>query len=560
MKKIVLIETNEHTCSLITGMLNKIGYPVNDIAKYKLSAEILQVKAGDISIILTDISLPDSSSRFLEELQRKFPYTPVIILTDIAGVDNALTAIRQGAQDYLVIGEFDHKILSKSIQYAIERKRNESNYRRLFEESPNSMYIFDRDTFHFLAVNNAALHQYGYSYKEFMAMNACDIRPQDDLEAFYKSSKNLPETYFDAGRWRHRRKNGEIFFVHIYAHCTEFEGKKAIMVLAVDIDKKIKTENALQEKISEVENILESITDGFFTLDYNWRFIYINKEFERILNHKRENLIGLNFWKKFPAAKNLLSTKFQRAMQEKITVHFEEYYVPEKKWLSVNAYPAREGLAVYFADITEQKKIQERIFNDEQNLRSIINNTKDIIWSIDSNFNLISANQAYWDRISYITGIPAAELSDTDYAPEVLKTWQKHYRKALKGKSFKIIWTDQYDGETIYEEISFNPIYDKVNKVSGISCFSRDITEHKNYQSKIEKQNKQLREISWIQSHKFRSPLSCILGLVQLFNIENPQDPSNAEIIKLLIQSADTLDKVTREISEHARTPDELME
>jgi signal transduction histidine kinase len=99
----------------------------------------------------------------------------------------------------------------------------------------------------------------------------------------------------------------------------------------------------------------------------------------------------------------------------------------------------------------------------------------------------------------------------------------------------------------VYEELSFNPICDLHDEVIGVNCFRRDITEAQEYLHKIEDQNKCLREIAWIQSHRVRTPVASILGLSSLCSID---DSPNAEIIPMLKKSAENLDQVIMEITE----------
>lgn len=246
------------------------------------------------------------------------------------------------------------------------------NYGRLFNESPAPMYIYDDRTFDFIAVNDAALHQYGYSREEFLSMNAKQIRPSYEIELFIKANFNVVEGYFDFGIWQHTRKNGDIFYVHIYSYRTKFKGKSARSVLAVDIDQKVKTEMALSEKSAEIIDILESITDGFYALNKNWEITYFNKTAEKILGRKREEVIGKNIWDCFPHSKDgKFYQEYERAMTERISVHFEEEYAPLGVWGSMNVYPTKDGIAVYFMDITTQHNYLKMIEKQNEKFREI---------------------------------------------------------------------------------------------------------------------------------------------------------------------------------------------
>jgi PAS domain S-box-containing protein len=303
------------------------------------------------------------------------------------------------------------------------------NYHKIIEESPVPMYIFDLNTLEFLEVNKAALIQYGYKKEEFLSLLATEIRPKEEVDSLKVAIQDFHTTYYDFGNWKHLKKNGETFFVHIYAYGTTYKGRKAQFVMAIDVDQKVEAQNELIEKNAEIEDILESITDGFYAMNEKWEVTYINKEAERIFDCKREDLLGKNIWDFFPTVKqSAVYAEFERAMQQKTSSHFDTLFEPLGVWASISIYPKKDGLSVYFVDITTQ---------------------------------------------------------------------QKHIQM-------------------------------------------------------IEKQNEQLKKISWLQSHEVRSPLSNILGLVQLLNKDGLTNNEQQEIITLLNNAATKLDGVVKTISEQA--------
>ncbi|MDF2430641.1 MAG: hypothetical protein JWP44_272, partial [Mucilaginibacter sp.] len=374
-------------------------------------------------------------------------------------------------------------VLTFVLYKRIRKQQNElhkaaDDYRRLFENLPAPMYIFDAESFQFLAVNKAAQLQYGYTREEFLQMKATEIRPPEEIRSFLEINDRIPDKYLDAGRWLHRNKIGEQFYVRIYTHCTTFEERAAKQCLVINIDLKVKTENALQKKTDELENVLESITDAFYTVDKDWNFTYINKEYESVQNRKREDLLGKNVWELFPYGKELRFFKeYEYALREQVSVHFEEYNPDNKMWVFAHAYPTDNGLAIYFRDITEEKRMREKIINDGQNLRAIINNTKDLIWSVDREFNIITGNQGFWKRVEKLTGKTEDIISNLDFENEMMQDYLGNYERAFNGEVFSIIRERNWEDNTRFEEVSFNPIYDQQQKVIGVNCFLRDITE-----------------------------------------------------------------------------------
>lgn len=431
-----------------------------------------------------------------------------------------------------------------------QQKRGASktgDYNRLFDELPIPMYIYDYVTFRFLAVNDAAIEQYGYSREEFLNLKVTDIRPPEAIPAFLKFHEAIPENRLNAGRWLHRNKQGRTFEVQVFTHDTRFERRAARQALVFNLDEKIRAEMIMKEKSAEIENMLDSITDGFYALNKNWEVTFINKAAERALSCTKEEVMGKNLWDFFPRSREgRFYAEYERAMTQKVSVHFEELYAPLGVWGSMNVYPTKDGIAVYFVDITEQKKIQEKIYNDGQNLRAIINNTRDLIWSVDRQSHIITGNQAFWDRVRELTGKSESEVTNADFEQERVKFFFESYDRAFRGEAFSIVRQRETEGRQIFEELSFNPIRDLHEQVIGVNCFLRDITQQQEHLRRIENQNERFREIAWIQSHRVRAPLASILGLVQLCKLD---DSPNAEIIPMLKKSAEALDEVIQDIT-----------
>jgi PAS domain S-box-containing protein len=113
---------------------------------------------------------------------------------------------------------------------------------------------------------------------------------------------------------------------------------------------------------ARIETILSSISDAVYALDPDWRFVYLNDEAERLLQRRREDLLGHDVWDAFPEAREtILYTEYQRARTHKVLVSFEFFYPPLDTWFSVRAFPHDEGLTVYFQDITQRVETEARL-------------------------------------------------------------------------------------------------------------------------------------------------------------------------------------------------------
>jgi PAS domain S-box-containing protein len=113
-------------------------------------------------------------------------------------------------------------------------QESEEGYRLLFESNPHPMWIYDRETLSFLAVNDAAVHHYGYSRLEFLAMTIRDIRPLEDVPWLLEKVAEV-KPGMNSASGRHLKKGGALIDVEIVSHTLSFGGKRAELVLSMDV-------------------------------------------------------------------------------------------------------------------------------------------------------------------------------------------------------------------------------------------------------------------------------------------------------------------------------------
>jgi DNA-binding response OmpR family regulator len=125
--KVLLIEDNRGDYELILKMLEKSESSEFELIHTpRLSSGIELLENNTFDAILLDLGLPDSEGlESFNVVLKKHPEIPTIILTGLANEEIGIQAIKYGAQDYLVKGEFNGKLLIRAIQYAIERKKLE---------------------------------------------------------------------------------------------------------------------------------------------------------------------------------------------------------------------------------------------------------------------------------------------------------------------------------------------------------------------------------------------------------------------------------------------------
>lgn len=242
---------------------------------------------------------------------------------------------------------------------------------------------------------------------------------------------------------------------------------------------------ALRASNQKVNNILESMTDLFYSLDPEWRFVDINSNTQARFGKTREELIGKVIWEVYPNAINSpLFSNFHKAMEENVPVHFElaSTIVPGT-WFEVNAYPSAKLLSVYLRDITERTRSEVT----NQLLASIVESSEDAIISKDLNGVIDSWNKAA-ERIFGYTASEAIGHSVTMLMPpERFDEESMILDRIIKGVS-----VDHYEtvrrrknGDLINISLTVSPVRDKAGVVIGASKIVRDISEQRRRDEEI---------------------------------------------------------------------------
>jgi PAS domain S-box-containing protein len=214
-----------------------------------------------------------------------------------------------------------------------------------------------------LYVNQAFTRITGYDLKEVLGRTPRLLQgPKTDRSQLDKIRTALSQQKPVQVELLNYRKDGSEFWVELNlvpilnkcGQCTHW------VALQRDITERKQAEAVLLASKQEISKILESISDGFFTVDQQWRFTYFNQKAEQILQRDRSEILGQNLWDAFPEmVGSIFDYEYHNAIAQQVTVRFEEFFSPLEKWFEVHAYPSSEGLSVVFKDITKRKQTEE---------------------------------------------------------------------------------------------------------------------------------------------------------------------------------------------------------
>jgi PAS domain S-box-containing protein len=291
-------------------------------------------------------------------------------------------------------------------------------------------------------------------------------------------------------------------------------------------------------------------------------YTFVNKRFLKILGYNKADIIGKHFsTTALPEEVYLCEEAFYTCINNpgKIIplIHKKpdingNLHDVEWEFIAVtNESKEVTGIQGVGQDITDKINSQKEISWTKKSLEAIINNTEDLIWSLDRDLGYLYMNQAYKNIISTQTGIePQAGDSSmhTTFSDEVLTKWKEYYARGFMGEAYIVEdeLLDPKTGKLFFYETSFNPISNAEGTITGIGCFSRNITERINTSKSIIDQNERLRNIASLSSHELRRPVATMLGLINIIDKEKLDNPENMEIINHLLIVGNEIDDVIR--------------
>ncbi len=183
------------------------------------------------------------------------------------------------------------------------------SYRLLFERNPLPMWVYDAQTLGMLAVNDAALAQYGYSKQEFVGLTLLDLLHADDAAQLAQSLQLPLDQQSTPRRWRHRSRSGELLEVETVTEELEFDGIHAHVMLVKDVTEQRRAEQRLREEHAILAAVINASNDAIVIVDGEGRIKMFNPGAERVFRRTRSSMEG-------QAMEVLLPARFRAAHRQ----------------------------------------------------------------------------------------------------------------------------------------------------------------------------------------------------------------------------------------------------
>lgn len=423
-----------------------------------------------------------------------------------------------------------------------EQKQNEEKILRLskiFEESLNEIYLFDVNTLKFIDVNEAALKNLGYTWREIANMSAVDIKPEftfkqlnDNLDKLRKKEKDkiLFETV-------HERKDKSKYFVEVHIQLIESSNLSYFAAIVIDITEKKKAEAQLRESEEKLRTFFESNVVGIFFGDIYGAVLQANDKWLEIIGKTHEDIKARKIkWTELtpPEFLNLDRDKIQEAKNDGICTPYEKQYIlngGKRVWVLVAfalVGDRREEFVAYVQNIQQTKDYQKELEQKNQFIQTVLDNLP-----IGIALNRIDSGKASYinRKFEEIYGWPKEKIIDIGKFFKRIYP-DKEYREKITSKIMKDInsgnpermrWENiqiiQESGEQKIVNAQNIPMLEQNTMVSTVL----DVTSEKQAEQKLR-----------LSEQRVRSIFEHSLAGIFLFDTEGNIIEANPAVVKML--------------------------
>ena len=452
-------------------------------------------------------------------------------------------------------------------------QENNGIWYRIFAESYWGMMVCDSITGQFLKINPCYAEMHGYSSEELINKTIYDVFAPECHKDLPEIIQRIHEQGHCAYKTVHIRKDGSRFPVHTDSYEFNFNGQCIRVVSVWDITEsdlkekelnlyrerleelvKLRTEELeranellrseiLNKEVAEKElakanqemiNTLESISDGFFTLNRQWVITYANNALVKALerNGFDSNIIGTDFWETFKRGNKVIKDSCLNAMNNELPSQFETYAPLMGHWAEFSIYPTESGIAAFSRNIDERKKNEKIVKDEHHRLYSLFEGFPGLICVQEENYKIRFANRRFRAKFGPCEGQPCYE------ALAGLNNPCNDCLTPIVFRNSNSLWNEVIIGDRIYE-VHVQPF----NDADGSRLIFKiliDVTDRKDADrelARLERLN-MVGEMAAGIAHEVRNPLTTVRGFLQLLESKDETMPYH-EFFDLMIQELD---------------------
>jgi PAS domain S-box-containing protein len=453
--------------------------------------------------------------------------------------------------------------------------QNEVLFSTIIEQAPGGVYVVD-DEFCVRHVNSqsravfaAAEPVIGRDFTEVMQV-LWGPELGSSLAAIFRHTLETGERYVSSDFTAPRHDLGvQQSYEWETRRLTLPNGRHGVVCYYRDTTTQRDMEAALRASEQRATGIIQSIADGFLTLDAEWRITYLSPrgaEILALLQKTPENVLGRIFWEEFPA--NLgteVEENHRRAMRDQVPVQFESFYAPLGRWFDYRVYPSPGGLTIYFLDITDKQSAVERLRASEARKDAILMSALDAIITMDHEGRLLEFNPAA-ERIfgharAAVLGRPLAEV----IIPERLRESHNQRLQQYLATGVEPVLNKQTelpvlraDGREFPAELAIVANPGMVPPV--FTAFLRDVTARKEMEDSLRARAAELaqadrskNEFLAMLAHELRNPLAPLRNAAEILRMPGGSGEEHAQAHRIVGRSIENMSRLIDDLLDVSR-------
>ncbi|WP_457131453.1 PAS domain S-box protein [Mucilaginibacter sp. UYNi724] len=471
-----------------------------------------------------------------------------------------------------------------------EKVESQFKFQNLVENFTVGVYIIQNEKM--VYVNPRIVEEMGYAEEEIIGQPFEKFIYKDDIKLVRGNMRERVEKDIKStSRYEARivKKDGQSLWFEILGGATLYGGQPALIGTMVNITERKAVYDELERSEANLKSMFETTDVSYMLFDTEYNIIAINKHMKDIYLHAAgtELKAGSNMADSLlPERREKALERYDRVLQTNQAEDYEISYTKDgvSRYYIANVKPVHDGkkvigLCVSGIDITERRNALEQLKNANTDLQqragelAVSNADLELskkMYSELFNFSPLPAWVADINTLRFLDVNNAAVLH-YGYTREEFLSMSLHVIRPTaeipdmeravneranqnEGIYSTILTHKKKNGELMSVEIQVAPIF--YSGVKANIAIATDITEREHYIKAIEAQNARLLEISWIQSHIVRAPLSRMMGLIPLLKGSTNTAEEQKIILDYLLISAHELDEVIKTVTDKSKIED----
>jgi PAS domain S-box-containing protein len=300
---------------------------------------------------------------------------------------------------------------------------------------------------------------------------------------------------------------------------------------------------AQREASERLQSIFESTTDGIALMDRNWRFTYLNPRANEIVAPGRD-VTGMTYLELFPdAAGSVFEQRYAEAMNERRVVEFTDYYAPLDIWASIRVFPTTDGIAIFFQDVTLQRRAERASEDSSRRLRQALDAAQLGTWTWNRKTDMLDLDQRAAELLDGgepHVPVSRAELRKRIVHEEDLGGTARDMQEILRsGGTYSAEYrVETRDGRLLWISSRGVATLDFAGKeIVGMIGTVQDITSRKTQEATLRQSEKLAAtgRLAATIAHEINNPLEAVTNLIYL----SKTDPGVPAPIQHLLDTAD---------------------